>query len=53
MPLQEPECYIPLEWVCCLLVATVLISVIENHRFARWIFFNHLRRTLKRSHLNR
>ena len=47
MPLQGPKCYIPLEWACWLLVATLMSSVMENHRFVLWVYSSRLKRTLK------
>ena len=46
MPLQGPKSYIPLEWTCCLLLATAMGSLIENHIFVRWISSPHLKGTL-------
>ena len=50
MPLQGPKCYIPLEWACCLLVATVMGSVIGNQIFP-WVCSPRLKRTSKSSYL--
>ena len=47
MSLQGSKCYIPLQWACCLLVATAMISVMENHGFLWWICSLCLKRTLK------
>ena len=38
LSLQWSKCYIPLQWAYCLLVATAMISVMENHGFLRWIW---------------
>ena len=52
MTLEGTKCYISLEWVCCLLVATAMSSVIENHTFVRWIFSPRLKETFKNLFFN-
>ena len=47
IPLQGTKRYIPLEWACCLLVATATSWAIENHRFLWWICSTRLKRTME------
>ena len=52
MPLQGPKCYIPLEWTCCLLFATTMNSVIQNHKLVQWICSPRSKWILKISYLS-